>query len=448
MTATARRIDLNLNVPQSKAYAALEPRKTIAIPWGRGVGKSWFIRAIAFLLVAQWRNRVRANALKPFRGVRIVVLMPTLKQFKDVHGLAIERENDEDWSYLGGKLDRTTWQIRFPDGSWIQPFPAELHNSKRARGLRCDVVLTDETDDIDRDVFESVARPWFSEPWSLKIRLCGGTPTRGRHGLLFHLHRLGQSAETSAERYLTFHATYRDAPETVDADEVEDARLNSPKATFEREWECNFDAGEGLVYPFDENFHIKSPPPGFQFDEYIVGMDHGTVDAGVLLRGGVSGYGNEATLWLLEEHYETHCPNHIWNKRALEWKDARFFPDSSRLDRIEDLRALGLDVQQVDRGPGSINAGIARVADLLFIRTREETGPAFQPVVRKFARLFVSPKCVNTIREFGLYRWIKRTDGTFEDKPEDRNNHAMDALRYMAVGRFGRLPSHRHETPR
>lgn len=429
----ALRVDLSLNRPQSIVYGGIEPRRTWCLPWGRGVGKSWFLRTVAFLLVAQWRGRMRTDALKPFRGIRIVVLMPTLKQFKDVHGLSYERENDEDWGFLGGKLDRTTWQIRFPDGSWIQPFPAELHNSKRARGLRCDVVLTDETDDIDRDVFEAVARPWFSEPWSLKIRLCGGTPTRGRHGLLWHLHQLGLSSEPSADRYRSLHATYRDAPETVDADEVADAKANSPEATFSREWMCNFDAGEGLVYPFDESFHVKPAPDIRTFREIHVGMDHGWVDAGVLLRVGIVGHGRDATAWVFDEWYESECPNHVWDERAQAWRGATFWPDPSRPERIADLRAMGLNVGDTDN---EILGGIARVADMMFRRS-DEDGP-------DWARLFVDPKCRNLIRELGLYRRKKHPDGSFDDKPEDKNNHACDALRYALVGRFGKAQSTRH----
>ncbi len=431
VAANPTRVDLDLNGPQSKAYAAVKQRQTVTIPWGRGVGKSWFLRAVAFLLVAKWRNKTRPGFNgRPFRGIRIVVLMPTLKQFKDVHGLAIEREVDEDWAFLGGKLDRTTWQIRFPDGSWIQPFPAELHNSKRARGLRCDVVLTDETDDIDRDVFESVARPWFSEPWSLKMRICGGTPTRGRHGLLWHLHQLGLSTEPTAERYSSFHATYRDAPETVDVEEVEDARANSPEATFSREWLCNFDAGEGLVYPFDESFHVRKSPPLESFSEFLVGMDHGWVDAGVLLLIGIQGHGKDATAWVIAEFYETACANHIWDQRCKAWGakfSPTFFPDTSRPDRINELRAMGLKVGEVDK---NVQAGISRVADMLVKRWLTEDV--------QYAKLYVDPACKNTIREFGLYRRKKRPDGTFDDEPQDKDNHTSDAIRYALFGRFGR----------
>ena len=34
---------IDFNGPQSRAYEALKPRRTLCLPWGRGVGKSWFI---------------------------------------------------------------------------------------------------------------------------------------------------------------------------------------------------------------------------------------------------------------------------------------------------------------------------------------------------------------------------------------------------------------------
>lgn len=496
MPATARAVDLALNYPQWQAHAALAERRSIFLGWGRGVGKSWFTRSIWWLLVSQWRTKLRTNALKPFRGVRITVLMPTLVQFKDVHWAGIEQEVGPggDWAFLGAKLDKQRGHVVFPGGSWIKPFPAAAHSSKTARGMRTDVLSADECDDIDPAVYDAVAVPWLSEPWSLGIELVGGTPTRGRHGLWWRSLKTGElgaqlrDGKTSGEEalklapaqailsvlenlrdqdypshlprdpeaaalevlksYFSFHATYRDAPETVSPLAVAKAKATTPKATFEREWEANPDAGEGLVYAFDEATHVAEPPPLESFREFVVGMDHGDVDPGVLLLGGIQGHGNDATLWILDEWYETACPNHVWNERASKWKFAKFWPDGSRQDRIRDLRGLGLDVGDVDRGPGSILAGIARVADLLFVRSIESTGPAFQPIVRTFARLYVSPKCKNTIAEFGKYRRKKLPDGTFDEEPEDKWNHAMDAVRYMALGRFGRMPNTRTEHAR
>ena len=439
-----RRLDFRLTKPQSRAFKVFHtPRSDLNLEWGRGCGKSWFDRFAAWSWIAQADNVPRLELLRRLgvldelnaeqrekaagvKGVRIVFLLPTKKQFVDIHGRLLRQENDDTWSHLGGNLNGTTYQVDFKGGSFIAPFPASDHGSKRALGMRCDVVIADEADDIDIDVFDTVVRPWFSEPWSLKIRITSGTPRRGRHGLLYQRHVAGLVPGQS--RYHTIHATYRDNPEIVDIREVDDARRNTPKSTFEREWECNFDAGEGLVYPFDASFHVREPPPDVGvFREFLVGVDHGWVDAGVMLRIGIQGHGRDATAWVLEEHYESEVPNHIWDQRAAVWNYAKFWPDPSRPDRINDLKRVGCHCGDTDN---DIHGGVARVADLLF-RRQSESGD-------DWARLYVAPGCVNTIREFGLYRRKKRPDGTFHEDPEDKNNHAMDALRYAMVGRFGK----------
>lgn len=443
---------IRLNPPQSRAMRLIGPGLTLTLAFGRGVGKSWFIRRLAYLLIAQWEHRIRETPGGPIRGIRIVFLLPTFKQFRDVHSRALVNELRGDFAWLKPeKIDLTTFTVVFPGGSTIQVFPASEHGGQRARGIRADVALVDEADDTDAEVFDAVVGPWFTEPWSLKIRVLSGTPKRGRHGLLFKLFEAGRRGDRvragvvdgftpdeleALARFYTVHATYRDAPGNVDQKEVDTARVTMLPATFEREYNCNFDAGEGLVYPFDDSFHVKEPPDLRLFNEFHVGGDHGWVDAGVLLLGGVRGYGQDSELWILDEWYESECPNNVWDARARAWHEEyepAFWLDPSRPDRVADYRSQGCRVQDVDN---EINGGVARVADLLFIRQHSERLP--------WARLYVSPKCTNTIREFGLYRRKKLGDGSFDEKPEDKNNHAMDALRYMAVGRFGKPQNFRH----
>lgn len=493
----ARKIEvgLDLNGPQFTSYGWLfdesgkvRERRTVFLPWGRGVGKSWFRRQIWWTLVAAYERKLRPNCPKKLRGVRITSMMPTLKQFKDVHWGDLEAEltGDGQWAWLRAKLDRQTGQVTFPGGSWLKPFPAAAYNARTSRGMRTDVLDADECDDIDCAVYDSVATPWLSEPWSLGLELPGGTPTRGRHGLWWRMleaTRLGRrirrgEIDTAAvmempaaqaireifeklpasewpaglptdpdlatvevlRSYYGKHATYRDAPETVSPLAVARAKATTPRPTFEREWEANADAGEGLVYPFDETFHVIGAehcphavePALTTFQEFHVGMDHGWVDPGVLLLGGIRGHGNDAELILLDEWYESECPNHVWNERAKAWHFAKFWPDPSRPDRINDLRSAGLKVGETDN---DIAGGIARLADLMFIRQGEDG--------HRWARLYVSRKCKNFIREMGLYRRKKLSDGTFGEEPEDKNNHGPDAGRYMAVGRFGRGPNYR-----
>jgi hypothetical protein len=487
MPSKAQDLDVYFNAPQFKTFGHLGRHRTIFLPWGRGVGKSWWRRQIWWMNVAEWEHKQRPGALKPLKGVRITSMMPTLKQFKDVHWADITSElaPDGPYGFLRGKLDRASGQITFPGGSWVKPFPATAHNAKTSRGLRTDILDADEVDDIDAEVYDSVAVPWLSEPWSLGIELPGGTPTRGRYGLWFRMLescRLGarlRNGETSHEQALQmpaaqaiveifsvlpkanwpagvpedpelaaihvllnfygYHATYRDAPETVSALAVARARANTLPATFSREWEADPDAGEGQVYPFDDEFHVRPIPEGVVWNRILIGCDHGYEDPGVLLLIGVLGSGKDATAWVIAEIYEQHKTETWWKEQLKRWTSAYpshlFFGDPSMPARIESYRTESkAKVQDVDN---SIDDGVASVADRLIVRKV----PISNDEDRSIARLYVAPNCVNTIREFGLYRRRKRGDGSFGDDIEDRHNHAMDALRYAIFNYFGPAPS-------
>lgn len=445
------------NKPQSKAGRFVVPGHTVTLAFGRGVGKSWFIRRLCYLLISQWEYVVRATKDGTIRGIRVVFLLPTFKQFKDVHARALVNELESDFAFLGAEIDRTTYTVSFPGGSSIQVFPATEHSGQRARGIRADVAVLDECDDIDVNVYDSVVRPWFTEPWSLKIRIASGTPKRGRHGLLYKLYQAGQRGAriragvdadvagleadelAALSTFCSVHATCLDAPGNVDQREVTAARLSMPTATFEREYLCNFDAGEGLVYPFDEGFHVKEPPPPSSFREFHIGGDFGWSDPAALLLSGIQGHGDDATVWLLDESYESEIANSTWDKRAVDMATSvaqygrvTFWPDPSRPERAHDWRNLGLTVGHTDN---DIDAGIGRVAELLFTRSTEDG--------ERWSRMYVSPKCRNTIMEIGKYRRKKLHDGTFSEQPEDKWNHLMDCLRYLCMGRFGRSASHR-----
>ena len=439
MAATGKNVTVNLrlNEPQQRAFRLLGPRQTVAIPWGRGVGKSWFIRNIVWLLVAQNWGKLRPDALKPLRGIRVVALMDEKTHFKEVHWNALVNELEDEWSFLGAKRNNTTLGINFPDGSTFQVFPATAANSKKARGIRADVVIVDECDDVDVSVFNSVCRPWFSEPWSLKMRLVGGTPRKGRHGLLYHLHKLGQSAEAEDARYHSVHATYLDAPETVDPAEAADAERNSPPSVFAREWLCDFDAAEGLVYGdvFDERFHVREPEPGTVWTEMLVGADAGWEDPGCLLLIGVLGSGQDAICWVLDEFYAQHQDEDFWCAKLSEWM--RFYPraklyhDPSRPDRVAAFRKrCGARPQSVDN---AIDAGVQAVANRFVKKGTEE---------KQFARLYVHPRCKSTLWELGEYRRKadQQNPDLYLEAIVDKHNHAMDSLRYAIFNRFGPVP--------
>jgi hypothetical protein len=403
----------------------------MALPWGRGVGKSWFIRQVPWISFAK--------AKQTGKPVRWIALAPTLKQWRDIHEEHLRDEVNNDWAWLKPKLDGTTLKITFPDGSWWKPFPAELHSSKSARGQRCDGLVIDEADDVPISVFHSVVKPWFSEPWSQRVVLAGGTPRLGRKGLLYHLHSLGLNAQEDS--YHSVFATWRDAPDQVDPAVVEDARRTTPPAIFQREWECNFDAAEGLVYGdvFDERFHVREPPPGQQWSEILIGGDFGYEDPGVLLLIGVVGSGRDAVCYVLEEIYEQHQTEDWWIDRLRVWlgwyPNARLYHDPSAKSRVEAYRKQA-KTRIVSPVNNAIEEGVAAVAGMLKTSIVGEGAKA-----ERVAHLYVSPRCRNTIWEFGAYK--RKQDAHDPDRyledVVDKDNHSQDSLRYVCATRFGSL---------
>lgn len=209
------RFNVALNGPQTKAHQVFGPDRNICLPWGRGIGKSHFMRLLWYLSVAQhdgkrrfgFRNGLRTET----RGVKIVHIQPTFKSIKDVHADLADQEVYKSWAFLGGRINHSEWKISFPGGSWIQWFGMKEANA--ARGIRCDFVTADEGDDIDLGAIQAVVKPWFSAPWSLRQFVVGGTPRRGRYGLLYSMHEAGAIKHTP--KCYSFHATYKDAPERL-----------------------------------------------------------------------------------------------------------------------------------------------------------------------------------------------------------------------------------------
>lgn len=463
---------IRLNGPQTLAMRWLNraPGRRFACAFGRGVGKTYLHQHLWMTRIAELDGLPRADPTRPgqfipgLTGVRIILAMPSLKQAVAVHGrILLGHLTEGQWSFLGAHVNRTQWHFSFPGGSWIQFVGAQSFDN--ARGYRCDIASTDECDDIDPDGHSAVMIPWFSEPWSRKEGLDSGTPRRGRHGLLWRQFQRGQRRTPDADgvvRSWSLHATWRDVPETVDSvlvrTEKHEAKLRGSTAVFEREWECNFDAGEGIVYPmWNEGFHVREPPVGAKWTEILIGVDHGWEDPGVILVAGVRGSGEDAVVHVLEEIYEPHRDEDWWvaaMRRTIErysaWRSRmRVYADPSMPARVMALqRKAGAPMCKTDN---ALHDGIAAVQKRMAIRERDELGSAPPPSAglraidewvatksERFSRLYVAPGCRNLRRELALYKRkpVKGEDRSSED-PVDKDNHACDALRYLVFNRFG-----------
>lgn len=127
------------------------------------------------------------------------------------------------------------------------------------------------------------------------------------------------------------------------------------------------------------------------------------------------------TIWIFDEFYRSGMLNKDIYELITEkgYRKERIIADSAEPKSIDELRQLGLPrVAAAVKGKDSIIHGIQYLQSY---------------------KIYIHPKCVNTIMEFENYTWQKdKKTGEYINKPIDNYCHLIDALRYGAEGlRFG-----------
>jgi len=437
---------LQLDAFQSKAFRLVQPGRIVTLAMGRGTGKTFLDRWLIHHLA--WSNP----------GIKIGLLMPTLKQAGDVFWPDLLNDFTGALRNHVYPPNLTRLRCQYQNGSVLTTWGAE--NANTIRGQRFGAVLEDEADDIAPEVERAIVEPTFSKSGLSAFWVKTGTPRRGRHGTLFRDFQLGQAQSLqraaylksggNPHRYASFRCRSSDSPQ-VDQRWLTQVRIDlysqGKGPVYEREYACNFDAAEGLVYPhFDERFHVKEAPAfaRSQWTEILVGVDHGFQDPAVFTATGVIGSGREAVCHVFREFYARQQEPLQLREEARRWVEdfpnARWYGDPSRPDLMRMYKSVGARV--VEDVDNAIEPGVSAVADRLSIRTADVGEGKVQ-----YALLYVDPCCKNTIDEFGKYRRKRnpRNAEEYLDDIEDANNHALDTVRYALVTRFGRPPSKRSE---
>jgi hypothetical protein len=217
----------------------------------------------------------------------------------------------------------------------------------------------------------------------------------------------------------------------ISVDFLAEERRNMSEAWFRQEYECSFEALEGLVFPdfarcvvavADEATGVARPESlkGVRNDPNPTGRKVGGIDFGfrnpfaavwgVLDRDGI--------LWLTGEHYCRQRPlsYHVQHlPRRYRW-----YADPAGASEISELRCAGL---AISAGNNSLRLGIEAVA------SRLQNGT-----------LRILPgRCPNLLAEAGLYRYSTEETDRRSETPVDDHNHALAALRYLV----SKLDSHR-----
>ena len=170
---------------------------------------------------------------------------------------------------------------------------------------------------------------------------------------------------------------------------------------------------EGLVLT---NWDIvDAMPPEHEWKMSCFGLDFGFVNDETALERVVLAHGE---LWIDELIYSTGLTNPDIAVRAKEQgvsSQQQIIADCAEPKSIRELQAAGLWVTPSTKGNDSIVAGL----DIL-----------------KRYRLHVTRRSQGLISNLRAYKWGKDKDGNNTNKPEDKNNHGIDAIRYVGLAKL------------
>ena len=204
--------------------------------------------------------------------------------------------------------------------------------------------------------------------------------------------------------------------------ELEEQRRKLHPAQFARRYLGQFSKLEGLVYP---NFsdciiptHKILPSPAIKT---VCGIDWGWSDPCSVV---VMCECQDGKIYIVDEIYQSHLPLNLLAEKLLQlkqkWLIETMYCDHSRPEIADQLRKAGLPCKV--KNVTSIEVGIG------LVDARIRTG---------YLQCFDSLQ--NVISEARIYQRKSDRDNHISEKPIDKNNHLMDALRYGVSGLdFGR----------
>lgn len=166
---------------------------------------------------------------------------------------------------------------------------------------------------------------------------------------------------------------------------------------------------DGLVFENwkEKAFTLEQLPKDAQS---AFGLDYGyTNDPSALFCGFVSL--SERRIYVWDEMYKRGLSNKAIHAEIVRMGYAKeqITADSAEPKSNAELQGLGLRISAAKKGADSINNGVQWIQDF---------------------EIIVHPRCVNFLTEISVYQWKKDKFGKPLNKPEDDNNHLMDAMRY------------------
>ena len=328
-------------------------------------------------------------------GSLILLLSPSLRQ-----SLELFRKVIECYAPIVRPIDTLAFnqtRLELATHSRIVCLPGKEETVRSFSGV--DLLVIDEAARVPEDLYRAV-RPMLAV--SRGRLICLSTPF-GKRGF-FH-----EEWEHGGAGWQRIRITWKDCPR-IRPDFIEMERRSMGESWVRQEYECSFEALEGLVYPDFEALCAVDAPP-VSSGRQVGGIDFGFRNPFCALWGVLD---HDDVLWICHERYlrETGIHEHA-TVLASQGPGVMWYADPAGPTEIEELRRAGLKVL---RGGNAIQAGIAAVnARLRTDRLR-----------------ILRSACPNLLAEAKLYRYPSSPSSQANTEvPLDQNNHALAALRYL-----------------
>ena len=210
------------------------------------------------------------------------------------------------------------------------------------------------------------------------------------------------------QNVLHIHTTFLDNAENLSPvfiKEVEDMKKKNPEKyahTVIGRWA---DVAEGAV--FKHIGVVKDFPKWCK--KVAIGLDFGyTNDVSAAMMCGMI----DDNLYISELFYRTDMLSSDLIKELRKYGDMKVFSDSADPRLVQEIHNGGVRIYPVEKGAGSIIAGIDKMKSL---------------------NIFVTENSYNLRKEFRNYVWDKDKDGNYINQPIDAWNHGIDATRYYIL---------------
>jgi phage terminase large subunit len=305
--------------------------------------------------------------------------------------------------FVPARWNKTLLTYTFGNGSTIEFFSADQES--RLRGARRQVLFVNEANNIEFDAYHQLA-----------IRTSETIYIDFNPVSEFWAHTEVLKEPDSELVVLT----YRDNEALAQSikDDIEAARIKAETSTYWANWYKVYGLGEvgslqGVV--FDDWQQVDGID--FAGDRLIaIGLDWGYTNDPTAV---VAVYKRGSAVLVHELMYSTGLTNQDIADQLRKLGINRSWPiiaDSAEPKSIEEVHRLGFNIHPATKGADSIRNSI----DIL-----------------KRQPLFVTRESTNLIKELRNYTWDTDRTGASLGVPVDRYNHAIDALRYVALMKLG-----------